>query len=169
MAEIISVVAVERKIYHIRGRKVILDEDLARLYAVETKYLTRQVRRNPERFPEDFQFQLTKEEFLRCQKVTSKRGGRRYLPYAFTEQGIAMLSSVLNSKRAILVNIQIMRVFVKLREVLIQNKEFTGKLCELERRIDKHDAEIRVIFEAIKQLLEPPPVEENKPAIGFRS
>ncbi len=167
MGNVVSVEAVEQKVNFVRGKKVIFDEDLARLYAVETKYLTRQVRRNPERFPDDFMFRLTKEEYLRCQKVTSKRGGRRYLPYAFTEQGIAMLSSVLNSRRAVLVNIQIMRVFVKLREVLTQNREIEHKLSELERRIDKHDSEIQEIFEAIRQLLDSP-VAKEKPAIGFR-
>ena len=122
---------VERKIFFIRGLNVMLDRDLAELYGVETKYLTRQVRRNIERFPKDFMFQLTREElssakpsvktlaeYLRCQNVTSSWGGRRYLPYVFTEQGVAMLSSVLNSKRAVQVNIGIMRVFVNIRKLV---------------------------------------------------
>ena len=105
----VSIEVVAGKIYHVRGKTVMLDEDLARLYGVETKYLIRQVKRNRERFPEDFMLLLTQNEFLRCQNVTSKRGGRRYLPFAFTEQGVAMLSSVLRSQQAIMVNIQIMR------------------------------------------------------------
>ena len=113
---------IEKKIFLIRGLNVMLDKDLAELYGVETKYLIRQVRRNIERFPEDFMFQLTKEEFLRCQNVTSSWGGRRYLPYVFTEQGVAMLSSVLNSERAIQVNIGIMRVFVNIRNLVSTNK-----------------------------------------------
>ena len=110
----LSIEVIRTMILIIRGRKVILDSDLADLYSVETKYLTRQVRRNQDRFPEDFMFQLTQDEYLRCQNVTSKRGGRRYMPYAFTEQGVAMLSSVLRSKNAVQVNIAIMRTFVRL-------------------------------------------------------
>jgi len=131
MKNVVVIEVIEKKIFIVRGHKVMLDSDLARLYSVETKYLTRQTRRNIDRFPEDFMFRLTKEEILRCQNVTSSYGGRRYLPYAFTEQGVAMLSSVLNSKRAIQVNIAIMRAFVKLREILSTHKELATKLREL--------------------------------------
>ena len=157
---------IEGKILLIRGKKVMLDRDLAALYGVETKQLTRQVRRNIDRFPDDFMFRLTKEEFLRCQIGTSKSGGRRYSPYAFTEHGILMLSSVLNSKKAIQVNIQIMRTFVKLRQILSTNKELVRKLGQLERKTEKHDAEIQAIFKAIRQLMTPP--EKPKKRIGYR-
>ena len=154
------------KIYLIRGKKVMLDSDLAELYEVETKHLTRQVRRNIKRFPSDFMFQLNRDEFLRCQNVTSKqsRGGRRYFPYAFTEQGVAMLSSVLNSERAVQVNIQIMRAFTKIREMLQTHKELWRKIEEMEQ---KYDQQFRVVFKALKELLEPP--KKPKPKIGFHS
>jgi DNA-binding PadR family transcriptional regulator len=145
-----------------------LDADLARLYGVSTKVFNQAVRRNSDRFPPDFVFQLTDQEFysLRSQIVTSKRkGGRRYRPYAFTEQGVAMLSSVLRSKRAIRVNVEIMRAFVRLRQILSGNKELAQKLEELERRIGAHDEQIQAIFEAIRQLMTPP--EPNRRKIGF--
>jgi phage regulator Rha-like protein len=167
MKEIVAQEIIQQKILMIRGYKVLLDNDLAEMYGIETKHLTRQVRRNIKRFPEDFMFRLTKDEFLRCQIVTSKRGGRRYLPYAFTEQGVAMLSSVLNSETAIQVNIAIMRAFVKLKGILSAHKELARKLSQLERKIEKHDAEIQAIFEAIRQLMIPP--EKPKSRIGFRS
>ena len=161
---------IEGKILLIRGRKVMLDSDLAVLYGVETKQLTRQVRRNIDRFPDDFMFQLTREEYnelLRCQIGTLKRGQHsKYLPYAFTEHGILMLSSVLNSKKAIQVNIQIMRTFVKLRQILSTNKELVHKLSQLERETEKHDAEIQAIFKTIRQLMTPP--EKQKKRIGYR-
>jgi len=161
---------IEGKILLIRGRKVMLDSDLAVLYGVETKQLTRQVRRNIDRFPDDFMFQLTREEYnelLRCQIGTLKRGQHsKYLPYAFTEHGILMLSSVLNSKKAIQVNIQIMRTFVKLRQILSTNKELVHKLSQLERETEKHDAEIQAIFKAIRQIMTPP--EKPKKRIGYR-
>lgn len=157
------VARVESKIFQIRGRKVILDNDLAMLYGVETKYLTRQVRRNIKRFPEDFMFRLTQEEFLRCQNVTSKRGGRRYLPYAFTEEGVAMLSSVLNSDRAVLVNIYIMRAFVNLRRAGLTYIGLKRKIEEMEKKYNKQFA---IVFEAMKQLLDPPVHKERK-IIGF--
>lgn len=140
------------------------------LYGVETKQLIRQVNRNIERFPEDFMFQLTKQETanLRCRFGTSSWGGRRYLPLVFTEQGVAMLSGVLNSKRAIKVNIQIMRAFVKLKELLLTHKDLAIKIDSLERRYANHDKKIKVIFEAIKQLLQPQKTEEKK-IIGFRT
>ena len=148
---------IEKAIYLIRGEKVMLDRDLASLYEVETKVLNRAVKRNRQRFPSDFMFQLTAEEAenLRCQIGTSSwsHGGRRYLPYVFTEQGVAMLSSVLNSERAILVNIEIMRAFVKLRQMLASNTELSRRLDELE---SKYDKQFRVVFDAIRQLMATP-------------
>ncbi|MDD5085507.1 MAG: ORF6N domain-containing protein [Candidatus Omnitrophica bacterium] len=161
---------IEKKILMIRGHKVMLDSDLAELYGVETKYLTRQVRRNIVRFPEGFMLLLTRQEvrYLRCHFGTSKgRGGRRYRPYAFTEQGVAMLSAVLNSEKAIQVSIAIMKVFVRLREILSNHKELAYKLEELERRIEKHDEDIQSIFEAIRQLMVPP--VKPKRHIGFHA
>jgi phage regulator Rha-like protein len=142
-----------------------LDRDLANLYGVETKYLKRQVNRNISRFPDDFMFQLTREELnnLRLHFGTSSWGGTRYLPYAFTEQGIAMLSSVLNSERAIQVNIQIMRAFIKLKEMLATHKDLKQKIEEMEK---KYDYQFKIVFDAIKQLLEPP--EEPKGKMGFQ-
>lgn len=142
-----------------------LDSDLAVLYGVTTKRLNEQVRRNLRRFPADFMFQLTSEEAesLRSQFATSKRGGRRYLSYAFTEQGVAMLSSVLNSERAIEVNILIMRAFVKLREMIASHKGLAKRLDELE---NKYDAQFKVVFDAIRQLMTTPEPREKK--IGFR-
>ena len=157
---------ISKRIFLIRGHRVMLDSDLALLYGVEVKYLTRQVRRNATRFPIDFMFILTKEEFLRRQFGTSKKGGRRYLPYVFTEQGVAMLSSVLNGGRAIQVNAAIMRAFVKLREILFNHKELADKLEELERKVEKHDGEIKAIFSVIHQLMSAP--EKSKRKIGFR-
>ena len=122
--------------------------------------------RNIARFPADFMIRLTKDEILRCQNVTSRWGGRRYFPYAFTEQGVAMLSSVLNSERAVQVNIAIMRAFVKLRQILATHKELAHKLEQLERKIEKHDAKIQAIFEAIRQLMAPP-AQKPKRRIGF--
>ena len=170
MREIVPQGLIQQKIFLIRGHKVMLDSDLAELYKVETKQLKRQVRRNIERFPDDFMFELTQKEykdFLRCQFGTLKRGKySKYIPYAFTEQGVAMLSSVLNSGRAILVNIAIMRAFVKLRRILSTNKELAHKLSQLEKKIEKHDGEIKAIFETIRQLMAPP--EEPRRKIGFR-
>lgn len=156
----------ERCILQIRGQKVILSHDLARLYDVETKVLNQAVKRNIERFPEDFMFQLTEEEFsnLRSQFVTSSWGGTRVPPYAFTEQGVAMLSSVLNSPRAVQVNIAIMRTFVRLREMLLSNDDLARKLNDLEKKYDHH---FKIVFDAIRQLMEPPPAKP-KPPIGFR-
>ena len=150
---------IEKAILFVRGHKVMLDMDLANLYEVETGHLTRAVRRNRGRFPDDFMFQLTPEEFenLKCQFGISSSGwvGRRHAPYAFTDQGVAMLSSVLRSKRAILVNVAIMRAFVRLRHVLSTNKELAQKLAELERKLESHDGQIRTLFEAIRQLMTP--------------
>ena len=158
---------IERAILVLRGHKVMLDKDLAALYGVPTKALLQAVKRNPERFPSDFMLHMEKQEVagLRSQFVTSKksgRGGRRYAPYAFTEQGVAMLSSVLNSPRAIAVNIEIMRAFVRLRLILASNKDLARRLDELEANTDTR---FRQVFEAIRQLMVPPaPV---KRPIGF--
>ena len=156
------------KIYNIRGKQVMLDFDLAELYGVETKVLKQQVRRNIERFPEDFFFQLSKDEFdkLRSQFVTSKKGGVRYAPFAFTEQGVAMLSSVLKSQQAIDVNIQIMRVFVKMRSLIASHKEILEKIEKLEATDDEQNAHIRKIYEMIKELIEPN--YKNRKKIGFK-
>ena len=166
--QVVSEKFIEQKIFLIRGQKVMIDRDLAKLYEVETKYLTRQVRRNIQRFPNDFMLSLTRQEVtnLRCQFGTSSWGGRRYLPYAFTEQGVAMLSSVLNSERAVQVNIAIMRAFVKLREILATHKELAHQLSELEHKVGQHDTQIRNIFQAIHQLMSP--VEKPKRKIGFK-
>ena len=147
-----------------------LSNHLAELYGVEMRALVQAVKRNIERFPEDFMFQLTDEEYenLKSQIVISSWGGaRRANPYAFTEQGVAMLSSVLRSKRAVQVNIAVIRAFVKLRQILSTHKELAYKLKELERKIEKHDKEIKDIFEAIRQLMSPP--EEPKRRIGFHT
>ncbi|KAF0181972.1 MAG: hypothetical protein FD164_1460 [Nitrospirae bacterium] len=158
---------IEKKILLIRGEKVMLDADLAELYGVETRALVQAVKRNAERFPDDFMFQLDNQEVtgLRSQNVTSKsgRGGRRYLPYAFTEQGVAMLSSVLNSERAVKVSIEIMRTFVKLRQMLSSNAELARRLTALEK---KYDSQFKAVFDAIRQLMIPP--EPKKKKIGFR-
>jgi len=163
---------IERSILLIRGHKVMLDSDLAGLYGVTTKRLNEQVKRNLSRFPEDFMFQLSESEtdLLRSHFATSKKGkgGRRYQPYVFTEQGVAMLSSILNSERAIKVNIEIMRAFVRLRQILASNKELAKRLDELEK---KYDAQFKVVFDAIRQLMAPqesePEPETPKRRIGF--
>jgi hypothetical protein len=162
--ELVPHEVIENKIYLIRGQKVMLDKDLAGLYGVLTKYLNQQVRRNNIRFPEDFMFQLTGEEAenLRLHFATSSYGGRRYLPFAFTEHGILMLSSVLNSKRAIGVNIQIMRAFVKLRQLLSSHADLRRKIEGMEK---KYDGQFKVVFDAIKALIQPPPRKTGK--IGF--
>jgi hypothetical protein len=155
---------IERLILMIRGQKVMLDSDLAELYGVETKVLNRAVKRNKARFPADFMFQLSGEEAanLRCQIGTSSYGGRRYQPYAFTEQGVAMLSSVLHSRRAVRVNVEIMRTFVRLRHWLLTHEDLARKLETLEK---KYDAQFRSVFEAIRQLMIPP--GSRRKQIGF--
>jgi phage regulator Rha-like protein len=166
--EIIPVEPLAQSIRWIRGQKVPLDSDLAALYGVRTANLNKAVKRNAERFPTDFMFQLTSEELrsLRFQiGISKRRGGLRYLPYAFTEQGVAMLSSILNSERAIRVNIAIMRAFVQLRGMLETNRELAGKFAELENRLSKHDEEIDAILEAIRQLMAPP--DRPRSEIGF--
>lgn len=163
---LVSAERVRETILLLRGHKVILDRDLGTLYGVPTKVLKQAVKRNIGRFPEDFMFVLTRQEFAnwRSQFVTSKadRLGLRYAPMAFTEQGIAMLSSVLNSERAIQVNIEIMRAFVRLREMIATNRDLARRLDELEKR---YDAQFRVVFDAIHQLMAPP--DKTRRSIGF--
>jgi len=167
MKGLIPTERIERSILLIRRQKVILDKDLAALYGVATKNLNKAVSRNLDRFPEDFMFQLDLQEVinLKFQFGTSSWGGTRKLPRAFTEQGVAMLSSVLNSKRAVQVNIEIMRAFVKLRELLASHKDLALKLAEMEK---KYDSQFKVVFDAIRELMTPiaPP---SKPRIGFRA
>lgn len=154
----------ENLVYFIRGEKVIFDSDLANLYGVETKVLIQAMKRNIERFPSDFMFQLNNDEFenLRSQIVTSSWGGRRYPPYVFTEQGIAMLSSILRSPKAINVNIEIMRAFVRIRKMLSKNKELSKRLDELEQN---YDQQFKIVFDAIRALMQP--VSKKKNPIGF--
>jgi hypothetical protein len=171
--QLVPVEVIERRILFIRGRKVILDSHLAELYEVTTGNLNLAVRRNLNRFPEDFMFQLTKEEAesLRLQfassnfwpQVKGSRGGRRYLPYVFTEQGVAMLSTVLNSERAIAVNIAIMRTFVRLRQILATHKQLAERLATMERCYDQR---FKAVFDILKQLMDLPPDPPKRP-IGF--
>ena len=160
---------IESRIFLVRGRKIMLDSDLAKLYQVGTKRLNEQVKRNRRRFPSDFMFQLTAEETgrLRPQIATSKgrRGGRRYRPYVFTEHGAVMLASVLNSPVAVKASIEVVRAFIRLREVLATHKELAQKLTELEQRVETHDEHIASLFETIRQLMTPP--ERPRKQIGF--
>ena len=160
--------AILKKIFTIRGEKVMLDSDLAELYGVETKTFNQAVKRNASRFPEDFMFVLTEVEFkvLRSQIVTSSWGGRRYAPRVFTEQGVTMLSCVLNSERAIEVNIKIMRIYTKLREMVLTNKDILLKLEQLENQVAKNSEEIQLIFSALRHLLEQPNPPRRQ--IGFK-
>lgn len=165
---LIPIEVIERRIYLIRGQRVMLDRDLAELYQVQTFNLNKAVRRNIDRFPDDFMFTLSQEEAhdLRFQIGMSKRkgsGGRRYLPNVFTQEGVAMLSSVLRSDRAVQVNISIMRAFVRLRELLASNKELAAKLDALEK---KYDGQFRIVFQAIRKLMEPPTSTKSR-RIGF--
>lgn len=161
---------IEKAILLIRGQKVMLDEDLAAVYGVTTKRLNEQVRRNKDRFPEDFMFQLTKAEHdaLRSQIATSKvgRGGRRYRPYAFTEHGAVMLASVLNTSIAVQASIHVVRAFIRLREMLAGNAELARKLDQLERKYAQHDVQIQAIFDAIRKLMAPP--KQKREPIGFK-
>jgi len=164
---IVPLERIERSILLLRGEKVMLDADLAVLYGVKTKVLIQAVKRNIDRFPSDFMFTLTKAEFdhLRSQSVTSSQwGGRRYPPYAFTEQGVAMLSSVLNSSRAIYVNIEIIRTFVRLRRMIASHTELARKLANMEK---KYDRQFKVVFDTLRQLMEPP--EPKRRRIGFHA
>ncbi len=167
MKSLVPVEIIERKILLIRGKKVILDADLAELYGVETKALKRSVKRNIDRFPEDFLIQITSEEFesLRYHFGTSKRGGVRYLPYAFTENGVTMLSSILNSKRSIQVNIQIMRTFTRLREIMASHKDLARRLDELEK---KYDGQFKIVFDALRALVAPPVKPKRKIGFGLK-
>lgn len=172
MSIVASVELIATRILDFRGKKVMIDIDLARLYGVTTKQLNQAVKRNIKRFPADFMFQLRKEEkekvVTNCDHLSALRFSHQ-LPYAFTEQGVAMLSSVLNSERAIQVNIMIMRAFVKLKELLLTHKDLAEKIATLEKKYATHDDKIQLIFEAIKKLLEPvaePPLPQ-KPPIGF--
>ena len=167
-----NLIQIQNLIYVIRGQRVMFDSDLAMLYEVETKALNRAVKRNLERFPEDFMFQLTKEEWenLRCQNGTSssEHGGRRFMPYVFTEQGVSMLSSVLKSARAIQINVEIMRTFVKMRQWAIENKEIAQRLAELEHYFIQHckdnKSDIQEIKDAMNLLM-----DRTKPAkVGFQ-
>jgi hypothetical protein len=165
MANLVPTEVIATKILIIRGKRVMLDSDLAVLYEVGTKRLNEQVTRNIKRFPEDFMFQLAKEEFLNLKShfATSSWGGVRKLPRVFTQEGVAMLSSVLNSERAIMVNIQIMRAFAQLRRMLLTNRDLKHKIEKMERKYDKQFA---IVFQAIKQLLEPETKKERR-VIGF--
>ncbi|HWY37648.1 MAG TPA: ORF6N domain-containing protein [Bacteroidia bacterium] len=167
---ILSDKEIENKIYLVRGQKVMLDNDLAELYEVDTKRLNEQVKRNIDRFPKDFMFQLNEKEvdILRSQFATSSSwGGRRTLPYVFTEHGVLMLSSVLNSPRAVQVNIRIMRIYVKIRELISLNKDILFKLEKIEKNISRHDEEIQLVFKYLKQLLNNPDPPRKK--IGYKT
>jgi hypothetical protein len=164
---LIPVERIEQAILLIRGHKTMLDSNLASLYGVETKALVRAVKRNTDRFPADFMFQLTREEFADLRNhfgTSSSWGGRRYAPYAFTEQGVAMLSSVLRSPRAVAVNVEIMRAFVRLRQMLASHADLARKLDSLET---KYDAQFKVVFDAIRQLMASPEPKPRRP-IGFQ-
>jgi len=169
---IIQVEGIEGRIYDIRGQRVMLDSDLAELYGVPTWRLNEQVKRNRERFPEDFMFELTSEEWqsLRSQNAISKvrRGGRRYAPNVFTEHGAIMAASVLNSPTAVNVSILIVRAFVRLREMALTRKDFEKRLEELERRFLDHDVQFHVVFQALQELMKPKSPERRK-KIGFRT
>jgi len=168
--ELIPETAIEQRIFLIRGKRVMIDRDLAELYDVETKYLNRQVKRNKERFPEEFMFQLMPDEKAELVTNWHRFGSMKHssvLPYAFTEHGVAMLASVLNSDTAVKISIIIIKTFVKLREVLSTHKELAYKLVELEHKVEKHDEDIQAIFEAIRKLMAPPLIKP-KPQIGFK-
>src|SRR5688572_25281091 len=180
--------SIQNRIYELRGERVILDRDLAGLYDVPTKSLNLSVKRNLKRFPKDFMFQLTREEFdslrfqietlekgkkpLRLQNETSKgRGGTRYLPYAFTEQGVAMLSGILNSDKAINMNIAIMRAFVEIRRILIQETDLRTQLNEIRKRLGEHDTQLNAIYDAMENLLDEKAAQkkfEERKRVGFK-
>ena len=168
MKAIIPQETIEQRIFLIRNQKVMVDRDLAELYGVETKHLNRQVKRNIQRFPEEFMLQLTIEERNQLVTICHRFKTMKHsssLPYVFTEHGVAMLASVLKSDRAVKISINIIKAFVKLREMLSTHKELAHKLAQLERKIEKHDDEIKLIFDAIRQLMTPP--EPKSKRIGF--
>ena len=171
--QLIRLTGIESRIHLIRGQKVMLDADLAELYCVETKALNKAVQRNRERFPDDFMFQLEREEVanLRFQIGTSSlHGGRRFLPYVFTREGIAMLSGVLRSERAVAVNIEIMRAFVRLQQLLATQADLLAKLTKLEKKAGRQDKDIRTIFNVLKKLMSPPEVPRKpRVEIGFHT
>jgi phage regulator Rha-like protein len=166
-----AVKRIDSRILLLRGQKIILDSDLAALYGVDVKHLNQQIKRNRKRFPGDFLFRISAREFeiLRSQIVTSSdgHGGRRYLPYAFTEHGAVMAATVLNSERAIQMSIFVVRAFIRMREALATNRQIVVKLAELERRIENHDGNIQELVEAIRELMAPVP--PNRPSIGFET
>src|SRR5690606_34800447 len=166
---IISDAVVVNKIYLIRGQKVMLDNDLAELYGVETKRLNEQVRRNIERFPEDFMFQLAENEWeiLRSQIATSRWGGRRKLPNVFTEHGVLMLSSVLNSKQAVQVNIQVVRVFTRLRQLVSEHSELKLEIEEIKKKLNNHDKNIEVVFSYLDELIDKKAMPKSRKRIGY--
>jgi len=167
----VAAARIEQHIYIVRGQRVILDADLAELYAIPTKQLNRAVLRNRERFPDDFMFQLDDEEFenLRCQFGTSSQwGGRRYPPYAFTEHGAIMAANVVRSKEAVQMSLYVVRVFIKLREMMASNQKLAAQFAELERQVEKHDKALVSVVQAIKQLLEPPKPKKKR-SMGFIS
>ncbi|HEY7116956.1 MAG TPA: ORF6N domain-containing protein [Tepidisphaeraceae bacterium] len=169
---LVSAGRIEEQIFLIRGERVMLSGDLAALYGVATRELNQAVKRNRERFPRDFMFQLTRAEAQRSrsQTVTLKRGQNiKYLPYAFTEEGVAMLSAVLRSRRAVAVSIEIMKAFVRLRRMLADHGQLRRKLADLERKLVDHDAKFGMVFQAIEQLLEEPSAEVEKPRIGYET
>ncbi len=168
MKDLIPQETIEQRIFLIRNQKVMIDRDLAELYGVETKHLNRQVKRNIQRFPEEFMFQLTIKERNQLVTICHRFKTMKHSsspPYAFTEHGVAMLASVLKSDRAVKISINIIKAFVKLREMLSTHKELAHKLAQLERKIEKHDEEIKLIFDAIRQLMTPP--EPKRRRIGF--
>jgi hypothetical protein len=174
MAKVVKAVAladevIMNKIYFIRGQKVMLDEELAELYEVPTKRLNEQVKRNLDRFPGDFMFRLSEVEFsdLKSQNATSSWGGRRTTPFAFTEHGVLMLSSILSSERAVSVNIQIMRIYTRMREMILTHKDILLQLEKIEKIVIGHDDDIRLIFDYVKQLIQAQ-VPVTRPRIGFR-
>ncbi|MBI3755127.1 MAG: ORF6N domain-containing protein [Deltaproteobacteria bacterium] len=169
MKDFIPQETIEQRIFLIRNQKVMIDKDIAELYGVETKHLNRQVKRNIQRFPEEFMLQITMEERNQLVTICHRFKTMKHsssLPYAFTEHGVAMLASVLKSDRAVKISISIIKAFVKLREMLSTHKELAHKLAQLEGKIGKHDEEIKLIFDAIRQLMEPP-APKKKGKIGF--
>ena len=167
---LLSEETIANKIYFIRNQKVMLDRDLAALYGIETKVLNQAVKRNMSRFPEDFMFQLTEIEFqnLKSQIVTSSWGGTRKLPYAFTEHGVLMLSSVLKSDKAIQVNIQIMRIFTKVRQMLLDKKELKIDILQIQKKLENHDKNIELVFSYLDELTEKKENEPPRPTIGYK-